>query len=282
MTIEGLTIIRYLLKVSNSSYTGKSLVMKSTIHKCGLACIIIVVMLVAVTIAGAGCQEEEEVPPPPAAVGIELSSTLVPDIVLDVYVYARQEGPTTVPGEIIGAQFDITAESLAMWGVATEEHFIFGGGLTLASDADASSTYDKVPSMGEIWTRLSDNMIYFAAGSGTAAENLISTISNGNFRYYDNKDALYEVSMLPDGGTTRLAAVAIARPSQTLVKLISSQVNKDTSDLLDVLIRTANLQVVTAGLYSPRQIDMTEIARSTEFDTILSELLSEIEDVLKK
>lgn len=243
--------------------------MKRTIRKCGTIFIILVIMLVAIPITGAGCQEKEA-PPPAAVAGMELSSTLVPNVDLDVYVYVKQENPTTVPREIIGTPFDITAESLAMWGVATENLFTFGGGLTLASAADATSIHRQIPGQVEIWTLLSNLVIYFVAGSGTAADNLKSAISSNDFKYYDNREALYEVSLLPNGGTTRLAAVAIARPSQTLVKLITKEVDPETSDLLDVLIKTANLQVVTAGLYAPQQIDVAEIARDAELDTILS------------
>jgi hypothetical protein len=243
--------------------------MKSMIRKYGAMLIIIVIILAALPITGAGCQGKE-IPPPAAVAGMELSSTLVPDIDFDVYVYVKQESPTTVPGEIIGTSFDITGESLAMWGVATGEYFIFGGGLTLASEAEAAETYNQIPDGRIVWTMLSNNMIYFVAGLGTDAESLKSAITNNDFKYYDNRDVLYEVSLLPNGGATRLAAVAIGRPSQNLVELVAKEVDPDTSDLLDVLIKTANLDVVTAGLYAPQQIDIAEVAGDADLDTILS------------
>lgn len=249
--------------------------MKSTICKCGLIFFILIIVLVTIPITGMGCQGME-VPSPAAVAGMELSSTLVPDIDLDLYVYVKQESPTTVPREIVGTAFDITTESLAMWGIATEDYFTFGGGLTMASAADASSTYGQIPPGRIIWTQLSEPVIYFVAGSGAAAESLKTAISSNNFKYYKNSEALYEVSLLPNGGTTRLAGVAIARPSQTLVKLISNEVNPDTSDLLDVLIKTANLEVVTAGIYAPEQINVVEIARGMELDTVLSSLSSDV------
>jgi hypothetical protein len=247
----------------------KGLAMKSKMRSCGTIFIILAVMLLAIPVTGVGCQEEE--PPPTTVVaGIELSSTLVPDVDLDVYVYIKQENPTTVPGDVIGTEFDITVESLALWGIASDNFFTFGGGLTLASEAEATSLHREIPDESKIWTLLSEPVIYFVAGSGAAAENLKSAISSDNFRYYDNRDALHEVSLLPNGGTTRLAAVAIARPSQKLVEMIAEEVDPDTSNLLEVLIKTANLQVVAAGLYAPEQIDVAEIARDAELDTILS------------
>ena len=109
----------------------------------------------------------------------------------------------------------------------------------MTSAADAASTYKQIPDSRIIWTLLSESVIYFVGGSGTAAENLKTAISNNDFKYYDNRDALYEVSLFPNEGATRLAAVAVARPSQTLVELIAKEVDSDTSDQLEVLIKTA-------------------------------------------
>ena len=54
-----------------------------------------------------GCEEEEppEPTPPP---GIDLSSTLVPNADLDVYLFARQENPTVVLNEFVGTTNDFT------------------------------------------------------------------------------------------------------------------------------------------------------------------------------
>ena len=80
--------------------------------------IILIIILGTIPITVIGCQEE--VQPPAPKLGMELSSTLVPNTDFDVYVYFKQENPTTVPKEIIGTPSDVSVESLALWGIPSE------------------------------------------------------------------------------------------------------------------------------------------------------------------
>ena len=240
----------------------------STVRTRSTVLIILVIMLVAMPVIGVGCQEEK-VEPPSAVPGMELSSTLVPNTDFDLYVYIKQENPTTVPKDIIGTPFDVAVESLALWGMPTEDSFTFGGALKMANSADAANLYGQIPSQGQIWTSLSNHTIYFVQGSGVVADTFKSVISENDFKYYNDQPALLEVSLFPDGGTTKLAAVAICKPSQTLVKLIAKKAAPEVSGLLEALLTTASLRVVTAGLYAPQPVDITKMAKDTELISIL-------------
>lgn len=210
-----------------------------------------------------GCAGETTQPTaPPSHTG--LASTLVPNTNLDVYVYIKQENPTTVPKDLIGTPSDVVAESLALWGVATEDKFVLGGGLTLVSAADAARIYPLILSQTEFWAKLSDRTIYFVQGSGTPAEALKTVISKNDFKQYDDQQALEEVALFPDGGTTKLVAIGIIKPSKTLVSLMTKNVDPATLGMVNTLLKWASIQVMTAGLYSAQPIDAAEVVRGVE------------------
>jgi len=238
-----------------------------------IAVVLLAFMLVAVPAAGAGCEEEPEETAPAAttqpASGLMLSSTLVPDTDFDVYVYLKQEEPTVVSSSIVGTPADVSVIALALWGVAGEDAFTFGGALTFTGPDDAGAIHDQVTGHDEIWKLLSGRTIYFVHGSGQTLVAMKSAISENDFKVYDDEAGLVEMALLPDGGTTRLAGIAIARPSSTLVRLIARKAAPEASGLLDVLLKTANLQVITAGLYSAEQIDTKEITDEADLAGIL-------------
>lgn len=233
--------------------------------------ITLLVVLISMPIFTLGCQEEE-LPPTPVETpvqGIALSSTLVPNTDFDVYVYVKQPEPTVVLQDMLGTPFDISVDSLALWGIATEETFALSGGLTLATAREAAELHSQIPEQSEVWTSLSDVTIYFVYGTGAAEAAFKTAISSNDFKYYDNQQALYELSLFPDGGETRMAGVAIVEPSETVVKLLAKYAAPDASDLMEVLLKTANLQVLTAGIYSAKQVDIAEIAKNMELTSIL-------------
>ena len=112
-----------------------------------IAVVLLAFMLVAVPAAGAGCEEEPEETAPAAttqpASGLMLSSTLVPDTDFDVYVYLKQEEPTVVSSSIVGTPADVSVIALALWGVAGEDAFTFGGALTFTGPDDAGAIHDQ-------------------------------------------------------------------------------------------------------------------------------------------
>ncbi|MFC2046736.1 hypothetical protein ACFLTK_00450 [Chloroflexota bacterium] len=228
--------------------------------------IMLLVLLATVIIIGVGCNEKETQTP---LSDIALSSTLVPNTDFDVYIYVKQENPTTVNKDIIGTPLDVTVDSLALWGISNGDYFTLGGGLTFASSTDAANIHNQLPSQGDIWTSLSNLTIYFVKSSGVEVDTLKSVISNDDFKYYDDEKGLLEVSMFPNSGTTKLAAIAIVKPSKTLVKLIARNATPQASGLLDALLTAANLEVITAGLYASEQIDIAERAKDLRITSLL-------------
>ena len=224
-------------------------------------------LIIPTFIIAAGCQKEVT-QPPPTSIHSDLSTTLVPNIDLDIYVYAKQDNPTTVPKSLVSTSLDLVAESIALWGIPTEDTFILGGGLTFTRAADAAQIHAQISGQAEIWTKLSDRTIYFVQGSGTTAETMKAAISKNNFKQYDDQNALPEVALLPDGGTTKLAAIGIVIPSETLTELIANNITPEYSGMANTLLAQARLQVVTVGLYAPQQIDVAEIVQEIEGNSI--------------
>lgn len=218
-------------------------------------------LTMAISISVVGCQEKEE-PRAKAPSAEALSSTLVPNMDLDVYVYLKQDSPTTLPAEMINAPLDIDVESLAIWGVITEDDFAFGGALTLTSAAQADKVHSQITPQAETWTKLSGSTIYLVQGSGTAAESLKRAISNNDFKYYDDIKALEAVDKLPGGGTTRLAGVAVARPTKALFSYIAR--GGEGMGMVNTIMTLARLEVIAAGVYSPGPIDVARVATVME------------------
>jgi len=228
---------------------------------------VLLFILIMTPIIAAGCQEEV-VQPSATLIQSKLSQTLVPNMNLDLYVYTKQDNPTTVPTNILGTPLDVNVESLALWGVPTEGAFILGGGLTFTRVADTAEIHAQITPQAETWTKLSDRTIYFVLGSGTVAETMKAAISENNFKKYDNQDALLEVGLLPDGGTTTLAVLGIVIPSETLSGLLTEYISPDYSSIVNTLMAQAQLQVVAVGLYAPEQIDIAEVTQKIEGNNI--------------
>jgi len=216
-------------------------------------------LVMAIPIATVGCQEGEEpqVKAPPAGA---LSSTLVPNMDLDVYGYIKQDRPTTLPAEMINAPLDIDVEALAIWGVSTEDDFAFGGALALTDASLAAKVHSQIKPEAETWTKLSGSIIYLVLGSGTAAESLKRAITNNDFKYYDDSKGLKAVATLPDGGTTKLAGVVVAKPSKALISYIAKGRDTEGLGMVNTILAIARLDVIAAGLYSPEQIDVAGLA----------------------
>lgn len=228
---------------------------------------VLLLFLISTPLITVGCQEEVT-QPPPTSTHSDLSTTLVPNIELDMYVYVKQDNPTTVPKDLVDTPLDVVSESLALWGIPTEDSIILGGGLTFVSAADAVKIHAQISGQAKIWTKLSERTIYFVQGSGIVAETMKAAISKNDFKYYDDENALREVALLPDSGTAKLAAIGIVIPSGTLMELIANNINPDYSGMVNTLLTQARLQVVTVGLYAPQQIDVAEITQRIERGSI--------------
>lgn len=223
----------------------------------------VLVLVVAGMVVSTGCQaEKRQLLPVPSPMG--LSSTLVPNVPLDVYVYMKQESPTSIPAKMVGASHDINVESLAVWGVPGEDSFAFGVGLTLTNAGGASDLFAGITREKYGWKMLSGNTIYLVRGSGTAASSLKTAISNKDFKLFDDAKLLKAAATLPDGGTTRLAAIALARPSKELLGLIPEEAGSEGLELVNTILKLVRLDVVVGGLYSARQIDIAKMAEMLE------------------
>ena len=232
--------------------------------------ITLLVLLIAVPIIGVGCQEEGQFPAPPST--SELSSTLVPNTDLDVYIYAKQDSPTTIPAKMVDAPVNIKVESFALWGVPAEDEFALGMGLVLTSASDASKIYAEINLEEDSWKVLSGNTIFLVYGSGTAAESLKTAISNNDFKPYDDSESLKAAATLPSGGITKLAAIALARPSKALVGFLTKDADREALDMINLVLKLVNLEVIAAGLYSPHQIDIAKVVGMIESKGSISSL----------
>jgi len=191
-----------------------------------------------------------------------LASTLVPNTDLDLYVYVKQDNPTTLPKDMIDLPLDVSVESFAIWGISANDDFAFGGGIALTSTDDAANAYTQITPQKDTWTAVSGNTIFFVQGSGTAAEALKTAISNNDFKYYDDRESLQEVAAFPDGETIKRVATGIVKPSKTLVNRIVKIAAPESSDLVNMILTMVRLEVIAGGLYASHQIDVAEMAKA--------------------
>lgn len=239
-----------------------------------------VLILTAIPFITTGCGGQGTPPPPSSYPGsaADLSSTMVPNVDLDVYLYCKQASATKVPLSLIGASSDVTVESLALWGIANENKYSLGGALTFTNSDDASRINSQVSGRSQVWTRLSDRTIYFVQGSGGPGENLKSIISRNDFKKYSDSGALQEVAMMPNGGSTVPAAVGVIKPNQAMVDLVKRYVDASTAGTVDTIFTWAKPEIITFGLYSSSQIDIADLAQrlgnGTIWDVDLGGLIS--------
>ena len=198
----------------------------------------------------------------------ELAATMVPDVNLDVYLYIDQGNPTIVPKNLITSPTDISVDSLAIWGVINDSMYSVGGALTFTNVSDASYIYSQLPQQNDLWTKLSSNIIYFVQGSGGPAENLISAISNNNFKQYDDRQTLGEVSLLSDGDTTMPAAIGIIKPTQAALNLLKPYIDTNSADTINSIFNWAKPKVIVIGLYFSQQIDVADIVQRINTNTL--------------
>ena len=229
----------------------------------------VLVLLTATPIISVGCEGEQLPTPSPPG---ELSPILVPNTKLDVYIYARQDSPTTIPARLIDAPGNIEVESLALWGVPAEDEFALGMGVTLTSPGDASTLHSKINLEEDGWKMLSGNTIYFVQGSGTAAESLKTAISNHDFKYCDDGEFLEAAVILPSYGTTKPAAVALAKPSTELVGFLAEYADPKRLEQINMILKLVDPKVIAVGLYSPHQIDAAGIVDVIESGGSISDL----------
>lgn len=188
----------------------------------------------------------------------ELSALFVPNADLELYVYAEQERSTIIPAKIINMSHDIKVDSLAVWGIPSDEDLVFGAGLTFANASDASEIYSGIVSDEDSWKILRDKKIYVIQGSGVAAESLKSAILNNDFKYYTDVNVLKAVAMLPRSGRTKMIAIAMVKPSRQIMDFAESRIGSETFEQISGILKLLNPDMIIGGLYSPHQINVSK------------------------
>lgn len=220
---------------------------------------------------GLGCQSEgEQLSSAPSS--NQLSSMMVPDTNLDLYVYAKQKNRTTIPAKMVGMPHDVKVESLAIWGVPAGEGLVIGMELTFASDSVASDVYSRIDLEDNSWSMIRDSSIYVVRGSGAVAESLKQVISDNAFKYYNDRKVLEGVALLPRGGKTKLVAIAVARPTDELISFVAEDISVKYLDSISRILKLVKLDVVISGLYSPHQINIAKAAKLLETGSGISAL----------
>jgi hypothetical protein len=199
----------------------------------------------------------------------ELAATMVPPVDLDVYIYVNQQVPTKVPSSFTGASTDISVQSLAIWGIANNEtQYTVGGALTFTSAADASAVFAQLPKQSDIYTKLSDRTIYVLQGSGGPAASIKNAIDTNNFKRYDDKTALAEVSRLPSGGTTKPGVIGIIKPNKAAVNMVKQYVDQNTASTIDSIFSNAKPRTIALAVLSSQPVDLADMAQRISNNTI--------------
>lgn len=226
-------------------------------------------LLITVILPLAGC--DTAVPPAPTSGTLAIASTLVPDMHLDVYAFIRQPQPTQLPDDLLDLPTSFSVVSLAMWAVAADNTFTWGGALTMVSTAQAAQAVADVPADAGVWTKQAGAVVYFVDEvSTTAAAAMKSAISNGQLVPYSFQPGIDALSFYPDGGTEIALGSAVAVPGGALIKLITAGATEETRALVTTLTKSSGLQVLSAGLYAAAPVDIRTIAQHPTLDSILS------------
>lgn len=222
------------------------------------------IMILGIPLLSTGCAENTS-----GTTATELAATMVPTANLDVYIYANQQAPTVIPKSLTGADADISVQSLAIWGIANNDtQYTIGGALTFTNSTDASAVFAQIPHSTNIYTKLSDRTIYFLQGSGASAQTIKSAIDNNNFKPYDNKEALSEVSKLPSGGTTNPGLICIIKPDPAAVNLVKQYLGQNTADTVNSVFSDAKPGIIVLGVFGSQPLNLADMVQSVSDNTI--------------
>jgi hypothetical protein len=231
----------------------------------------LVVLIVGISLAVTGCQNDLEQFQGVSSTS-EFSVLKVPDVDLDVYVYAKQRNLTTFPADMINMGHDIQVESLAIWGVPGDEEMAFGMGLIFSDDSTATEIYNMIADSPSLWKWISGNNLYVVQGAGNAADSLKTAIQNNDFRIYNNAKLIDAANMLPKSVRAKLIGIAMAEPSNQLVDFIATNVSSGTVEQINEVLQMADLELLIAGLYSPHQINISRAMEVVQGEGNLAKL----------
>jgi hypothetical protein len=196
-----------------------------------------------------------------------LAATLVPDVNLDVYIYIKQLTCTTVPRSLIGLAIDIQIDSLAIWGVISNDTYSVGGILNFPNASEAGNLFSQLPQQSDIWTKLIGSSIYVVQGSGVPTESLKKAINNNKFKPYDDSNALGQVAAMPYSSSIKPVAICIVRPSQAAIDILKQYVDTKTVNTVQSIYTWAKPQIIVVGLY-PEIVDIADVEREIKNKTL--------------
>ena len=239
---------------------------KMRISQIGKALVILtmVTLMLSVPVLTTSCSSNMS-----GAAATELATTLVPPVDLDVYLYANQQVPTVVPKSLTGAPVDISVQSVSIWGIVNSDtQYTLAGALTFTSSSDASAVFSQIPNTTNIYTKLSNNTIYFIKGSGGPAESIKNAIDNNNFKKYDDQNALAEVSKLPSGGTTNPGLIGVVKPTQAAVNLVKQYLDQNTANTINSVFSYAKPEIIALGVFGSQPLNLADLSQQVANNTI--------------
>ncbi len=195
------------------------------------------------------------------AVNEMVSVLLVPDTDLNLYLYARQDRPTTVPADLMGLDYDLDVESMAIWGSSDDSQEAMAVAVTLVTDGEAEKVYNEIVAGPSTWKLLRGKKLYLVQGDGDAADSLREAIEANRFSYFKDEEVLDVVSALPNGERTRLVTISVLKNDPILLdSLLQDRSDVDVAGI-NQLMESARVNLVVGGLYTPNRIN---IARASE------------------
>jgi len=214
----------------------------------------ILAFLVVPVFLSSGCTEDVDVPFLPYT--SKTSEILVPDMPIDVFIYAKQHRPTTIPAEIAGTDHNIDVESLTLWGVPAERDFSFGAALRFSSMDIAEEVNAQIQLNSGYWKMISGQTVFIVRGTGAASKALRTAIEQQNFGLYTDVQVLEAVQTLPNGSRAKMVAVGIAKPTSALMDAIKKSLKPADYDRLTKVVKAADAQLIAGGLYSMYRLDI--------------------------
>jgi hypothetical protein len=231
---------------------------KGYLRATGFALMLAVALLLPVVVAGCQGEMEQFQGLSPSS---EFSVLSVPNVDLDVYIYAKQRDLTTIPADIVNMPHDIKVESVAIWGVPGDKDLVVGTGLTFDNEATAREVFRYVEADSTLWTLLRGTNLYIVKGTGNAASKLKNAITGNDFKNYDNSRLIEAANMLPKSVRAKLISIALAKPSKQLINFLGENINQLNLTQINDILNSANLEIFIAGLYSPNQINIARAAQ---------------------
>jgi hypothetical protein len=188
-----------------------------------------------------------------------LASTRVPNIDIDLYVWAQQEKPTIIPSSILRTKNDILIDSIAIWGTVVGNELVVGAAVKTASADDARLLDNLISMDANGWKMLSGDVLYMVSGSASAREPLKNAITSLNFKYFDDAELLRAASRLPNNTTDCPIAIGVIKPSIELVNYLAKDATDEQTKQLRTIVELVDPRAIAIGVYSQKPLDVVQL-----------------------